>query len=106
MDPHLDPRGPKTHGPGSAPLLQRVLTKVSQTLYPVVQEMKKPGSCGKKSQKYQDTVSLIKGIQLLLLLFFFAGDGQGKGHDQPAVSRHVQVGCPGLDFSYRIQRSL
>jgi hypothetical protein len=50
------------------------------------------------SQKYQDTVSLINGIQLLLLLSFFAGDGQGKGHDQPAVSRHVQVGCPGLDF--------
>jgi hypothetical protein len=59
MDPDLDPGGPKTYGSGSATLLQRVLTKVSQTLYPVVQEMKKSGSCGKKSQKYHDTVSSI-----------------------------------------------
>jgi hypothetical protein len=43
------------------------------------------------------TLSLQFREQLFLLLLF-AGDGQSKGHDQPAVSRHVQVGCPGLDF--------
>ncbi len=36
-NPDLDPGGPKTYGSGSATLLQRVLTKVSQTLYAVVQ---------------------------------------------------------------------
>jgi hypothetical protein len=49
MDPDLDPGGPKTYGSGSATLLQRVFTKVSQTLYAVVQEMQKSGSCGEKS---------------------------------------------------------
>jgi hypothetical protein len=59
MDPDVDPGGPKTYGTGSATLLQRFLTKVSQTLYAVVQEMKKSGGCGRKYQKYQDTVSSI-----------------------------------------------
>jgi hypothetical protein len=60
--------------------------------------MKKSGSCGKKRLKVKNIRTLSNlGIQLFLLLLF-AGDGQSKGHDQPAVSRHVQVGCPGLDF--------